>query len=225
MSKRKQPQPTSQSSQAGFTIIESLLAIIVVTILMVGLAPVIVLSVATRVQAKRVEQGTDAARAYIDGVRSGTIPAPALKPNTTSFKTFPAPSSTLPSCPTGNSYCTGSQSLYCVDGGGSIGCTSGPGGFNDFIVQGFRNGDAAKPENGYKLGIRVYRADAFADAGTLKTMGTNEAKAQTFSGGLGDRKAPQFETTTEIAGNGTTLKALCARIKLTNSGNPNSNCS
>jgi type II secretory pathway pseudopilin PulG len=38
---------------------------------MVGIAPVLVLSVATRVQARRVELGTQAARTYIDGVRSG----------------------------------------------------------------------------------------------------------------------------------------------------------
>ncbi|MEP0854911.1 prepilin-type N-terminal cleavage/methylation domain-containing protein [Trichocoleus sp. DQ-U1] len=202
MSKRKQPQPTSQSNQAGFTIIESLLAIIVVTILMVGLSPVIVLSVATRVQAKRVERGTEAARAYIDGVRSGAIISTTTGfpvHTTQSFKSVPSP--------------TSATGLYCADlDGGGCSSTSN----TDLYIQAFRNGDAAKPENGYKLGIRVYRADAFADSGALKTMGTDKAKAQTFSGGLGDRKAPQFETTTEIAGSGTSLKTLCDRIPKTN---------
>ena len=69
------------STQSGFTIIESLLAILIVTALLVAIAPVIALSVATRVQARRVEQATQAARTYIDGVRSGKITPPSrLKP-------------------------------------------------------------------------------------------------------------------------------------------------
>jgi prepilin-type N-terminal cleavage/methylation domain-containing protein len=39
----------------GFTIIESLVAIVIVGILMTAIAPVIILSVGNRVQARRVE--------------------------------------------------------------------------------------------------------------------------------------------------------------------------
>lgn len=74
--KRQPKLLTPPSTQSGFTLIESLLAIMIVSILMVGIAPVIVLSVATRVQARRVELGTQAARTYIDGVRSGKITIP-----------------------------------------------------------------------------------------------------------------------------------------------------
>ena len=201
MIKPKQQQITPQSNQAGFTIIESLLAILVVTILMVGVAPVIVLSVATRVQAKRVEQGADAARAYIDGVRSGSItnapPTPTVGfpvHTNQSFDLVPAP--------------TSAAGLYCVDVDG---------GNCDLYIQAFRNGVPARPENGYKLGIRVYRADAFSTPGPLKTMGSRtpatQGRAQTFSAGALDRKSPQFETTTEIAGNNTSLRNLCARLR------------
>jgi prepilin-type N-terminal cleavage/methylation domain-containing protein len=82
MKSRKQKQPYPQSSQAGFTIIESLLAIIIVTILMVALGPVIVMSVAARVQAKRVERASNATRTYLDAVRSGTIPATKIEVGT-----------------------------------------------------------------------------------------------------------------------------------------------
>ncbi|MBD1908848.1 MULTISPECIES: hormogonium polysaccharide secretion pseudopilin HpsB [Cyanophyceae] len=220
MIKPKQQQIPPQSNQAGFTIIESLLAILVVTILMVGVAPVIVLSVATRVQAKRVEQGADAARAYIDGVRSGAVGAPNPPIATTAFSGNAAPSSALPSCPTSNSYCSGSQSLYCVNLDENNGCTSNSN--KDLIIQAFRNGVPARPQNGYKLGIRVYRADAFSTPGPLKTMGVDKAKAQTFSAGALDRKSPQFETTTEIAGNNTSLRNLCARLR--NPGNIANSC-
>jgi len=64
------------SNSSGFTIIECLVAIIMVSILMTAVAPVIVLSVATRVQARRVEQATMAGRNYIDAVQSGTISMP-----------------------------------------------------------------------------------------------------------------------------------------------------
>lgn len=215
MIKPKQQQPISQSSQAGFTIIESLLAIIVVTILMVGLAPVIVLSVATRVQAKRVERGTEAARAYIDGIRSG-----AIKSTTTGFPVHTSSAFGQVAPP------TSSTGLYCVDLDGG-GCSSSSN--QDLLIQAFRDGEAANPEKGYKLGIRVYRADAFVDVGLLKTMGSSnpvtQGKAQTFTGGLGDRKAPQFETTTEIAGSDTSLKTLCDRIKVNNPSNSSSSCS
>jgi len=70
-------QPSTPSTQSGFTIIESLLAILIVTALLIAIAPVITLSVATRLQARRVEQATQAARTYIDGVRSGKIIPPS----------------------------------------------------------------------------------------------------------------------------------------------------
>lgn len=68
---------STRSQESGFTILESLMAIVVVTILLTGVAPMIVLSVATRVQARRVELGTQAAWRYIDGLRSGQIVPPS----------------------------------------------------------------------------------------------------------------------------------------------------
>jgi type II secretory pathway pseudopilin PulG len=43
---------------------------------MVAIAPAVVLSVGTRLQARRVELATQAARTYVDGVRSGSIATP-----------------------------------------------------------------------------------------------------------------------------------------------------
>ncbi|MEQ9486119.1 hormogonium polysaccharide secretion pseudopilin HpsB [Coleofasciculus sp. F4-SAH-05] len=84
--------PNLQATQAGFTIIESLLALMLVSILMVALSPVIVLSVATRVQARRVELATQAARTYIDGVRAQTILDPPI--SNLEFKDIAAPKAT-----------------------------------------------------------------------------------------------------------------------------------
>ncbi|MBD2741160.1 type II secretion system protein [Coleofasciculus sp. FACHB-1120] len=217
----------SQSSQSGFTIIESLLAIIVVTILMVGVAPVIVLSVATRVQAKRVERGTDAARAYIDGVRSGAITSPTTTVGTaptatsgsTSVLNADAPSGNL-TCTTNATYCSSPASTYCINLDETVGCS--PNSISDLVVQGFRTATTSTDgKEGYRLGVRVYRADAFSPnfPGSLKKNNPAKVTQSTYSGGLGDRKAPLFETTTEIAGSDTSLKTLCSRLKNTSNTN------
>lgn len=214
---RKQKQHSPHSSQAGFTLIESLLAIIVVTLLMVGLAPVIVLSTATRVQARRVERATEAAKTYIDGVRSGAITAPTTIVGTAPTATTGS-SSVLESAPVPTSL----TDLYCVDLDETAGCS--PNSPNDFVVQGFRTATtSANAKDGYRLGVRVYRADAFNDTGALKkNTQTQKVTQATYTGGLGDRKAPLVEMTTEIATKDTTFGDLCKRLR--NSSNTNSGC-
>ncbi len=205
----QQLQPSlPQNSQSGFTIIESLMAVVVTAVLMTALSPVILLSVATRVQARRVELATQAARAYIDGVRTGTIANPD-QISSTSLSNFAAPAASLPSC-SPNSYCLGSQSLYCIDGDGSGNCTSNNS--KDLIIQVFR--DSTNPDNGYHLGLRVYRADAFNDNSPLLTNTTQVTNAtqSTFTGGLGNRKAPLVEMTTEIVTSATNYGNLCSRL-------------
>jgi hypothetical protein len=73
------------------------------------------------------------------------------------------------------------------------------------------------PNKGFQLGIRVYRADAFQDSAPLKASVSNarnniRAQASTFTGGLGDRKAPQIEMQTEIVTDSTKYTDYCARI-------------
>ncbi len=219
-----------QSSQSGFTLIESLMAVVMVSVLMTALSPVIVLSVATRVQARRVELATQAARAYIDGVRTGTIAAPSntITLNEVSKNTFVSqrsvfaqasvPTSTGSSpCPTtaGNQYCQNSSattpSLYCIDiDGNGCGSTS----YKNLVVQAFRsvNPTSTDQNQGYILGVRVYRLDAFSDSSSLKnTYMTNNQQA-TFMGSLGDRKAPLLEMTTEIAMSQTNYGYFCSRF-------------
>ena len=216
------------SSEAGFSIIESLVAIIVVAILLVAIAPVLSLSVATRVQARRVELATQAAKAYIEGVRAGSIVAPnyavtltevnsttkAFDPQRLTFANESAPSSTLPSCGTSATdfpYCTNSttSSLYCIDRDGS-GCANTS--VQDLVVQAFRSTTTGgTADQGYLLAVRVYRADAF-NGGTLKTMKANNTKSNTYASGLGDRQAPLVEITSEIVSKKTKYQDYCTRF-------------
>ncbi|ARV62237.1 prepilin-type N-terminal cleavage/methylation domain-containing protein [Nostocales cyanobacterium HT-58-2] len=211
-------QQVCLSSQSGFTIIESLVAVIVVGILLAAIAPVIVLSVATRVQARRVELATDAAKIYINGVRSGQILPPPIVGTIDNLGTYAAPTVGSLSCNTANDYCSvPATNLYCVDGDGS-GCTISS--TRDFVIQAFRyNKSSTNAQDGYQLGIRVYRADGFTnDGGNLKTA---PSKQPTFTRGAGDRKAPLLETTTEISNRVTTFGDFCDRLKPP-SGNSNS---
>lgn len=245
---RKQRQPSKPNSQSGFTIMESLLAIIVVAILLTAVAPLIVFSVGTRVQARRVDRATQGARSYIDAVRSGAIPAPAnaaylaeveVDPDTAArqyvskrgdFAQVVGPSGTLPACtppttPDPNNpypYCQNDAalSLYCVDQDDTPGCSNTS--TQDLIVQAIRSttvdpalGVAANDDaKGYVMSVRIYRADGFDGTPLQPTAGqTNLGQKQsTFTGGLGDRKSPLYESTTEITGQGTTFQDFCTRF-------------
>lgn len=229
------------SSQSGFTIIESLMAILVVGILMTAIAPVIVLSVGNRVQARRVELATQAARSYVDGVRSKATEAPKhavlldeideisatppnkFNPQRLAFASVAAPTSSgsltctavrTPEYP----YCQNNSrlSLYCFDLDGD-GCSSKS--FKDMIVQTFRSvspraiTSATNADKGYLLGVRVYRADAFSETTALaKSDSVTKRTQAAFTGGLGDRKAPLIELTTEISTEQTRLRDFCDRL-------------
>lgn len=253
------PSP-SPEPQAGFTIIECLLAIIIVAVLMVAIAPAIALSVATRVQARRVELATQAARTYVDGVqKSGTIETPnnvvlvdltppqagGVAPNNPrlTFSNAATPPSTLncpipPNIPAGTPlpagyYCQNpvladqtNPSLYCINLDGK-GCVSTNRPARNFVVQAFRSitPDPNVPTQpnasddgtaGYLLGVRVYRIDAFDGGSALTKTATpigSDAKRQlAYTAGVGDRKAPLVEFTTEIRGNATDWQSLCDRL-------------
>jgi len=212
MTKRQQQQNLSDSRDGGYTIIESLVAMIVVSVLMIAIAPVMAFSVATRVQARRVELATQAARTYIDALRTG-----AIKPGETGFP-IPAPAGDLAgaSIPT-------FDKTYCVDmDGEKTGAEYCPASSNkDFRVQGaWLNKDVTNTDptsKGYELLVRVYRADSFAtDVEKLKAP-KNATKQSVVGSGLGDRTMPVVEMTTQIPpttqGGSSAYRSLCARTE------------
>jgi type II secretory pathway pseudopilin PulG len=67
---------TSSSSDSGFTVIESILGLLVAAILLAAISPVLVISTAIRVQSRRIEKATQVTNTFIDGVRTGSIKAP-----------------------------------------------------------------------------------------------------------------------------------------------------
>jgi prepilin-type N-terminal cleavage/methylation domain-containing protein len=195
MTEQKQHQNLSQSRDGGYTIIESLVAMIVVSVLMIAIAPVMAFSVATRVQARRVELATQAGKAYIDALRTRAIRPSNLTPP--SQPGFPTDVTTAP---------TDKTILYCFK---SEQTTDPCGSKKDFYVQGIRSSGNQPTDTGYSLIVRVYRADA--PFGSLTTRQQSVANS-----GLGDPKAPLVEMNTEIPpttnGGGSARQSLCSRL-------------
>ena len=194
MTKRQQQQNLSQSRDGGYTIIESLVAMVVVAVLMIAIAPVMAFSVATRVQARRVELATQAARTYIDALRTG-----AIKQGVAGFP-IPAPAGDLAGAPVPTLADT-----YCVDMDGDT--TPAPcetRSNKEFRVQGaWLNQDVTGTDptsKGYQLLVRVYRVDSFPGV-SLKPP-KNATKQSVVGSGLGDKSIPVVEMSTEIPATG-----------------------
>ena len=205
MTKRQQQQNLSLSRDGGYTIIESLVAMIVVSVLMIAIAPVMAFSVATRVQARRVELASQAATAYINALRVG-----AIKPNTPPTippRPFPEKDQSLDPGPP-----TGPAALYCValDKETPNICDSN----NDFFIQGLWRNPVDPPDpttTGYEITVRVYRADVFSSS--LRPITTQQQSVA--NSGLGDPKAPLVVMKTQIPpttqGSSSAYRSLCAR--------------
>ena len=237
---RKMQQLSAQSNQSGFTIIESLMAVVVVSVLMAAIAPAIGISVATRVQAKRVEQASQAARAYVDGVKTGTIVAPThtvtlsevtttaatttvpekkiFAPQRSTFAAIAAPTST------GSFTCTApttspvtTTNYYCTENTLTL---------NLYCV----NGDATNgcsSDSVKDLIVQSYRSVTSIPTDQNYILGVRVYRAEgfktsdafdkagqqaTFTGGLGKLKAPLLQMTTEITGTQPKYQEYCDRL-------------
>ncbi|AKG23334.1 hormogonium polysaccharide secretion pseudopilin HpsB [Calothrix sp. 336/3] len=203
----------TQSDESGFTIIESLVALLVAAILLASVSPVLVISTATRVQARRVELAAQAAKTFIDGVRTKTITEPTEALTALSVSTTrTVSSSTSDYLVSSAAVPTDTTKLYCFNKDGSIaapGCTS-----NLFYIQAVKlqvSGSDPDKGQGYRLGIRIYRSDAQFGS-LIKTSDSNGSVQTAFTGGVGNRRTPLLEMTTEITRGLPSYSALCDRL-------------
>ena len=185
--------------EGGFSLIESLVAAAVVSILIVSIAPMVALSTSARVNARRIDQATQAARSYVDAVRGGVIdtagfPTTLIKnqPNAQGQYVFEDPVAANSIQPPKTSTGTGTGAIFdhtkicnnslaanvetgkvpgiCVDAGGGGWSISDP---QDLFIQPMRSGSVADStqlkSQGFWLAVRVYRADALAGSAPLRT--------------------------------------------------------
>jgi hypothetical protein len=171
---------------------------------------VIAFSVGTRVQAKRIELASQAAKTYVDSLRAGSLPPPVDNnlTDTTALKLRPAPNSGQADggdldCDDKSGFCennnAASNTLYCVSFDGNNTCSNES--LVDMIVQAqacYPTGTTVLNEKeGYHLLVRVYRANAFG-----KLTGTEGFKAgksdSSVTNALGDPSKPLTTFTTYI---------------------------
>jgi prepilin-type N-terminal cleavage/methylation domain-containing protein len=219
------PQPkTSSSSDSGFTIIESLLGVVVVAILLASISPVLVMSTSMRVQSRRTEKATQAASTFIDGVRIGSIKAPTaekieLEAVTADNPREPADNLiTLDKMPPPGS--ATDADLYFVKSDGTIckpfganDCTKKPDSpFEEFFIQARQIIVTDGANDGYRLALRVYRGDVDFSEELLASDGTNKKTSSIVTAGLGNKQAPAVERTVDISNINTSFDALCQRF-------------
>jgi len=179
-----------ESTESGFTLLESLVAAAVVGILIVSIAPMVALSTSARINARRIDQATQAGRSYIDAVRGGVIDVTnfpnslvSSTPNAQAQYTFEGiaapttasfPPATICNNTLANNVASGRAPGICVDANGDGFSINDP---QDFFIQPMRSGPLSSVatastdlrSQGFWLAIRVYRADALAGTAPLRT--------------------------------------------------------
>jgi prepilin-type N-terminal cleavage/methylation domain-containing protein len=212
------PQKHNINKDAGFTIMESLIAMVVVSSLMLAISPVLILSASTRVQSRRVELSAQIARSFIDGVRFGRITAEDITPvnininqnalssrnitNSTDGYLISSASMPAPTSPAG---------LYCVQSDGTIQPPENNCENRLFFIQARRTSiNGSDPNDGYRLAVRVYRRDI--DFMKPVLANTNTTKNTQAVVGSGNKQAPLVEIIADIANNNTSFTDLCNRL-------------
>jgi prepilin-type N-terminal cleavage/methylation domain-containing protein len=241
MMKFQRYRPTPSADNSGFTLIESLIGIVIVAILLASTSPILVMSTAIRVQSKRIEKAAQVANTFIDGVRVRSITAPGkiigngsnpetgLDPatsavprtlsdnliidNSNNTQKMPPPTQTSASSNTNQDlYLSEKDGTICLVG--STGCatdTSSP--FDEFYIQAAQIKVKGKPvTDGYRLAIRVYRADVDFTNTLLASSSNVKTVDSPVTQGMGNKQAPLIERTVDIASSTTTFNALCSRL-------------
>lgn len=214
------PQKHNINKDAGFTIMESLIAMVVVSSLMLAISPVLILSASTRVQSRRVELSSQIARSFIDGVRSGRIKAEDITTvnininqnalssrNITNSTDGYLISSASMAAPTSET----KKDLYCVQSDGTIQPPENNCENRLFYIQAGRTSiNNSGTNDGYRLAVRVYRRDIDFEKTVLAN--TNNTKNTQAVVGSGNKQAPLVEIIADIANNNTSFTDLCNRL-------------
>jgi len=180
----------TNSREEGLTLIECLVAVVVIAITTAAIAPMLIFSVATRVQNQKAEQALQLAQSEIDKIRleveqggdygQRLLDLSLFSTPSTNAVTASAPTSFIASTATVTNWAQAKKIDF--DGDGDA----------DFAIQLFRTpGIEVPPEFGgsvntpvvFDVGVRVYDARAEVNIGSLDRT---EA-GLTFTSGDGDR--------------------------------------
>lgn len=174
----------NRRSEQGLTLMESLVAILMISAVMVAITPPIFLAVATRVQNRRAEQAIQLAHGQIDQVRvlmeQGVTNEKQLPINAgNDIANVPAIQDIHSELQSTNFECSTYDDNYDPENPTQLSATTAlPTDINgdcnaDFLVQIFRTNDKTLPDNPvplvFRMGVRVYSIVAKGNTGSLKT--------------------------------------------------------
>lgn len=194
-------------SKAGLTLIECLVAIVVIALTTATVTPVMIFSVATRVQNQKTEQALQLAQAEIDKVKliveqggdyGSKLLLPVAPTGTTNLIDVGAPSSAFLAS-TASATLVSQAKKIDTDGDGD----------DDFAIQLFRTegieaGSASTPVV-FDMGVRVYDARANANVGSLQ----KEEAGLTFTSGGGSRGTRPLAVLYSQIAQGDRVGSLC----------------
>ncbi|XHX76851.1 MAG: prepilin-type N-terminal cleavage/methylation domain-containing protein [Stenomitos frigidus ULC029] len=193
--------PSAQRAKRdqGLSLIECLVAIVVVSITLIAITPPIFFITATRVQSRKAEQALQVAQAEIDRVRAvverGVYAAADLPAEVANISNVPAPTSiagvlksSTVACNTYAGVTVAATALLPVntdlDPSNLAACRS------QFLVQTFRTegtpATSSVPTSGFRLGVRVYSDNPLLRQNLGNGLQTQQASLR-FVSGLGDQ--------------------------------------
>ncbi|MGD1927617.1 MAG: hypothetical protein ACFB12_01805 [Leptolyngbyaceae cyanobacterium] len=190
---------SANDGEAGLTLLECLAAIVVVGLMGAAIAPVLVLSVATRVQSQKAEQALALAQGEIDRIRVlleegsndsinlalADLPAsPAGNIDNTAAPAAPATPVTDPA----NLDAVTKTLAKDIDGDGTP----------DFAVQRFR-GQVGTLTDGFYVGVRVYDYRAITEGSNLGIEGASVGMTATSGERLNEPLATLYTSVFDTA--------------------------
>lgn len=200
-----QPNPTT----AGLTLIECLVAIVVIGISVAAVTPALVLTVATRVQSQAAEQALNLAQAEIDQVRLVVERGDGSYGDSTPMVVDAAYEDDIRNVPAPNDFVDATASVdkakrVDLNGDGS----------NDFAIQIFRNegypGGGSSTPIAFDMGVRVYSIQAEENLGS--GLGSTQASIGLTSGTGQRRNKPLVVLYTTVV-RGDADSSLCGYVE------------
>lgn len=202
------PKPPTAHPEQGLTLIECLVAIVMVALVAGSIAPVMVISVASRVNNQKAEQALGLAQAEIDRTRNlvqrGVEPGGA----TITLASLPAVATGIAEGDIETTPGITASAARPVD--------IDEDGTPDFLVHTFRTAGfptSATIPSAFSMGVRVYDIRALETSGTLLT----EPASLALTGGEGDRRTSPLAALYTTIAVGDDPDSLCNMIDFLNS--------
>lgn len=215
---------TGTGSEQGLTLIECLVALVVIALTVGSVTPALVISVATRVQSQKAEQAIEIAQSEIDAVRTllergtdnydaASVPAvvaglsddPSASP---SIEEHLGPISGTVQAATVDYTTLGNNQVRAVDVNGD--------GDNDFGIQVYRTPGQTDAITGdpiaFTMGVRVYDIRAINAPNAAINLATEEARIGA-TGSEGERSRLPLATVYSVIARGDSDAAYCDYIE------------